>query len=213
MSKRTEDLKEEIQENNETNEINLEYEEINEEIDSLSDLETIENVKPSKKIKNAKNTNAEEKEIIKQASGISRHIMQLRRKIIKEMKETEINENVSQVNLNINKRKKVAELTLSENKAYISLDRETNEYRIVAGDLTTYLPVDKTNLKIVYKDLYIFIEKYHNSYVIITNQDVKLNKNMSDLLKRKEVMSFYIKNLNIVRLDNDVIDFESEERK
>lgn len=213
MIRETEDFIREIQVNDETIEANTKYDQNSEYTDNLYDLETIEDENVSEENTNDKKEKAEEKEAIKQTSGISRHIMQLRRKIIKEMKETEIVENVSQVNLNINKRKKLAELTLSENKAYISLERGTKEYRIVAGELTTYLPADKTNLKIVYKDLYIFIEQYHNNYVIVTNQDVKLNKNMSELLKRKEVMSFYIKNLNIVKLDDDVISFESEERK
>lgn len=130
------------------------------------------------------------------------YLDKLKRKVTKEMKDY-IKSEKGQVRIKIDEQEHLFEIILPNN--YFELVFEERECRIYVDNTQSYIIADQPNIRIMYRKKYVYIERYGDICFVITNKDIRLDEMMKNIIKEKDVVSFYNDGLEGMLLENDCI--------
>ena len=130
------------------------------------------------------------------------YLDKLKRKVTKEMKEY-IKSEKGQVRIRIDDKEQLFEITIPNN--YFEIIFEEKECRIYVDNTQSYIIADQPNIRIMYRKKYVYIERYGDTYFVVTNKDIRLDEMMKNIIKEKDVVSFYNSDLEAMVLEDDCI--------
>lgn len=130
------------------------------------------------------------------------YLDKLKRKITKEMKDY-VKSEKGQVRIKIDDKEQLFEIILPNN--YFELVFEEKECRIYVDNTQSYIIADQPNIRIMYRKKYVYIERYGDISFVITNKDIRLDDMMKNIIKEKDVVSFYSADLEALILDGDCL--------
>ena len=130
------------------------------------------------------------------------YLDKLKRRVTKEMKDY-IKSEKGQVRIKIDEKEQLFELILPNN--YFELVFEEKECRIYVDNTQSYIIADQPNIRIMYRKKYVYIERYGDTCFVVTNKDIRLDEMMKNIIKEKDVVSFYNSDLEGMVLEGDCI--------
>ena len=108
-----------------------------------------------------------------------------------------------QVRIKIDEQEKLFEIILPNN--YFELVFEEKECRIYVDNTQSYIIADQPNIRIMYRKKYVYIERYGETCFVVTNKDIRLDEMMKNIVKEKDVVSFYNSDLEAMMLEDDCL--------
>ena len=133
------------------------------------------------------------------------YLDKLKRKVTKDMKDY-IKSEKGQVRIKIDEQEKLFEIILPNN--YFELVLEPRECRIYVDNTQSYIIADQPNIRILYRKKYLYIERYGDICFVVTNKDIRLDEMMKNIVKEKDVVSFYNDGIEGMVLENGTIQVE-----
>lgn len=137
-----------------------------------------------------------------------KYLEKLKRKITKEMK-TFVKSEKGQVRIKIDDKAELFELYLPNN--VFKIEFEKGECRIFTSDSKSYIIAEQPKLRIMYRKWYTYLERFDRTYFVVTNQDIRIDERMVNIIKEKDTVSFYSNELAEMNLANDFIELEYDE--
>lgn len=132
----------------------------------------------------------------------------LKEKLEKIEKEQSSNNELS---IRTNEQEKTVQIELKEKK--IRIDIQQKEYDVYTNNSNSYIIAKQPRLEIYYGKSYIYITRKRESHIIETNQDVKLDYMLKNLVKRGKICRFNVSNLSEIQIDNENIIIKIDETK
>lgn len=113
----------------------------------------------------------------------------LNRKIIKEMKDVDKSEK-GQVRIRIDDKNDLFEVNLPNSFFEIILGEK--EVKIFTDENSkSYIIADQPNIRIMYRKKFVCITKKDGVVYVVTDRNIKLDEMMKNIIKEKDVISFY----------------------
>ena len=161
-------------------------------------IELVSNITDEEKIEYQ---NAEDEQKTIEAYNM-KHLDELRHKILNEQRQA-VEVQKGRVKIKMDEKNSMFLITLPVNKFSIILEKD--EYKVYAGNSKSYIIADQPNLRVMFKKLYVYIEKKQDTYFVVTNQNIQFSEKTNGLTKEKDVISFYATNLSEVNLENEIL--------
>lgn len=129
---------------------------------------------------------------IKDKDG-STYLENLKNKIIKEMKEF-VKSEKGQVKIKIDEENDLCEITLPS--SYFEIIFDSKESKIYANkDSKSYIIANQSNIRVLFRKKYVYMKQRNGLTYVVTNRDIKLDETMENIIKEKDVISFYSKEI------------------
>ena len=133
------------------------------------------------------------------------YLDKLKRKVTKDMKEY-IKSEKGQVRIKIDDKEQLFEIIIPNN--YFEVIFGEKECKIYVDNTQSYIIADQPNIRILYRKKYVYIERHENLFFVVTNKDIRLDEMMKNIIKEKDVVSFYNLDLLGMVLEDDCITVE-----
>ncbi len=130
------------------------------------------------------------------------YLNDLRHKILSENRQI-AKVDPGRVKIKVDEKNQTVFITLPVNRFTIALEKD--EYKVYANKSKSYIIADQPHLKVMYKKLYVYIEKHQDTYFVVTNQNIQFSEKTNGLTKEKDVISFFADNLEEILLDNEIL--------
>ncbi len=113
----------------------------------------------------------------------------LNRKVTKELKEL-VKSEKGQVKIKIDDKNDLFEVTLPNSYFEIILDGK--EAKIYTDENSkSYIIADQSNIRIMYRKKFVCITKKDGVVYVVTDRNIKLDEMMKNIIKEKDIISFY----------------------
>lgn len=119
----------------------------------------------------------------------SKYLEKLNKKITKEMKDF-VKSDKGQVKIKIDEKNDLFEVTLPN--SYFEIIFDERESKIYADEYSkSYIIANQSNIRILYRKKFVYIQKKDGVIYVVTNRDIRLDEMMKNIIKEKDVISFY----------------------
>ena len=124
----------------------------------------------------------------------SKYLEKLNKKITKEMKDF-VKSDKGQVKIKIDEKNDLFEVTLPN--SYFEIIFDSRESKIYADEYSkSYIIANQSNIRILYRKKFVYIQKKDGVIYVVTNRDIRLDEMMKNIIKEKDVISFYNEELD-----------------
>lgn len=119
----------------------------------------------------------------------SKFLEKLNRKVVKEMKEL-VKSEKGQVRIRTDEKNDLFEVTLAN--SYFEIILGANEAEIYTDEnSSSYIISNQSNIRIMYRKKFVSITKKDGVVYVVTDRNIKLDEMMKNIIKEKDVISFY----------------------
>ena len=137
-----------------------------------------------------------------------KYLEKLKRKVTKDMK-TFVKSEKGQVRIKIDDENDLFEISMQSNTFNVAFEK--NECRIYTNNSKSYIIAEQPNIRIMYRKTYIYIERHDRTYFVVTDHDIHIDERMQNIIKEKEVVSFYSNELAEMIVEKKHIKLEYDE--
>ncbi len=119
----------------------------------------------------------------------SEYLEKINKKVTKEMKEF-VKSEKGQVKIKVDEKNDLFEVTLPN--SYFEIIFDEKESKIYADEnSTSYIISNQSNIRILYRKKFVYIHKNEGTSYVVTNKDIRFDEMMKNIIKEKDVISFY----------------------
>ena len=119
----------------------------------------------------------------------SEYLEKINKKVTKEMKEF-VKSEKGQVKIKVDEKNDLFEVTLPN--SYFEIIFDEKESKIYADEnSTSYIISNQSNIRILYRKKFVYIHKNEGVSYVVTNKDIRFDDMMKNIIKEKDIISFY----------------------
>lgn len=119
----------------------------------------------------------------------SEYLEKLNRKVTKEIKEL-VRSEKGQVKIKLDEKNDLFEIILPN--SYFEIIFDAKEAKIYTDEYTeSYIISTQSNIRIMYRKKFVYIQKKDDVVYVVTDRNIKLDEMMKNIIKEKDVISFY----------------------
>ena len=119
----------------------------------------------------------------------NKYLEKLNKKVSKEMKDF-VKSDKGQVKIKIDDKKDLFEIILPNSYFEIIFDEKESKIYTDEGS-KSYIISNQSNIRIIYRKSYVYMQKKDEVVYVVTNKDIRFDEMMKNIIKEKDVISFY----------------------